>query len=478
MKKTLSLILSFALIVVFAAFPGEAKILHQCHCCGGDGIYTCDAKDCKDGKLTCGRCNGTGQTEEKCGECGGTGKCRLCQGTGKRLGDDTIDCDHCHGTGKCQGGPGWGACTNGYYYNKCSDCNGEGVVWHNNEWCKYARTHGGKCPICKGTGYEGDGVEGTPNDGVSNVPRAGDGIYYLNGSYSVFGGSSSGGKSSGGGSSQTGSSDTAPVTTQKNSNESGTNELLPEDKHTTLYLGTSAIDSDDFTGKTATGIIRYQEMTDDQKTVYDSLSDEKLDKLLVNVRDIISTGKVGQISDESQSSVDAFCQANGIKDFADANILAVSFDGHIEIGFPILVSVEVNPDLFDGSKPMHVFHIKEDGSIVQIPDENIAYVTSEQDGKIGRIEFYTDSFSDFLLSDVEGLVVPTHIETTSEKDSYITDGTAESFDSTLIFVIVAAFVLIVAAALVVFALKKRKTTDVIEEIPEPEAFEGESQDKA
>ena len=181
MKKTLSLILSFIMIVVFASFPAQAKIFHQCHCCGGDGIYTCDATDCKNGRITCGGCGGTGQTTEKCAECGGTGKCRMCNGTGKRLGDSTIACDNCKGTGQCQGGPGWGPCKQGYYYITCQDCKGEGTVWHNSEWCTYARNHGGKCPICKGTGYEGDGVEGTPNDGVSNVPRAGDGIYYLNG---------------------------------------------------------------------------------------------------------------------------------------------------------------------------------------------------------------------------------------------------------------------------------------------------------
>ena len=80
MKKTLSLILSLTLIAAFAAFPVEAKILNQCHYCGGDGIYTCDAVDCKDGKLPCGRCNGTGQTKEKCAECDGTGKCRFLDG--------------------------------------------------------------------------------------------------------------------------------------------------------------------------------------------------------------------------------------------------------------------------------------------------------------------------------------------------------------------------------------------------------------
>lgn len=221
--RVLTLTLAFAVLCGSFATTAYAKILYQCHCCGGDGIYTCDAVDCKDGKLPCGRCNSTGQTIEMCGDCNGTGKCRLCQGTGKRPGDDTIDCDNCNGTGQCQGGPGWGPCTQGQYYNQCPDCTGERVVWHNNEWCIYARNHDGQCPSCKGTGYEGEGGEGTPNDGVSNVPRAGDAIYYLNGSYAIYGGGYSGGEngSNGNETTSTPSENTTqpPATTDPGSSE-------------------------------------------------------------------------------------------------------------------------------------------------------------------------------------------------------------------------------------------------------------------
>ncbi|MBO4468240.1 MAG: hypothetical protein J5766_02955 [Clostridia bacterium] len=480
MKKVLSLILALALVFAVASFTAEAKVFHQFHCCGGDGIYTCDAKDCKGGRITCGRCNGTGQTTEKCADCGGTGKCRVCNGSGKRVGDNTIACDNCKGTGKCQGGPGWGPCTNGYYYNKCPDCGGEKVVWHNSEWCKYAREHGGKCPICKGTGYEGDGVEGTPNDGVSNVPHAGDGIYYLDGSYAVYGGGSSGGNSSGGNSSGGGPSKTDPSdndTAQKDNDTGENTKLLPEDKHTTIYLGTSSVDNGDFSGKTAIGIVRYQEMTDDQKAVYDGLSDEELNSLLVNVSDIIATAEVGKISKGSQGSVDAFCRANGINNLSDANLLPLSFDGHIEIGFPILVSVEVNPDFFDGSKPMHIFHIKEDGSIFQIPDESINWQTRQEDDRIVRIEFFTESFSDFLLSDAEGLVVTTDIETSSDKGPTVTNDDTKTSDRTIIFIIVGVFVLTAAAATTVFVLKKRKKLYSIDEMQGSEGSQGKPRDK-
>lgn len=49
MKKLIAFFISLTFIVTFASVPAEAKILHRCHHCGGDGIYTCDAVDCKDG---------------------------------------------------------------------------------------------------------------------------------------------------------------------------------------------------------------------------------------------------------------------------------------------------------------------------------------------------------------------------------------------------------------------------------------------
>ncbi len=62
MKKRIALLLSLVMIAAVASVPAAAKILHQCHGCGGDGVYTCDAVDCKNGKLTCGRCTPTGCT--------------------------------------------------------------------------------------------------------------------------------------------------------------------------------------------------------------------------------------------------------------------------------------------------------------------------------------------------------------------------------------------------------------------------------
>jgi len=427
MKKLLSTVLALVFILSFAMIPAEAKILHQCHVCYGTGTYKCDASDCVNGIIGCGRCNGSGTIEE----------------------------------GKT-----------------CPDCGGKGKREHDSEWCRYAVAHGGQCPVCKGTGYEGDSVEGTPNNGSSNRPQPGDGIYNLDGSYYVYGGGSSGGNSGGdnGGSS---SSDTTAATTKADDTPApvldpdiGKTDVkydpveLPDNRQATMYLGTPAIENDDFAGTTATGSVKYQDMSDSQKAVYDSIPDEDLAQILGNVQGIISTVKVGEAAAESQKSVDAFLSANNIKDFKDANILPISFDGHIEIGFPVQVSVEVGEDTFDGSKPIHVFHIKEDGSIIQIPDENVTWIARD-DGKISRVEFYTDSFSDFLLSDAEGLVAPETLDIETPDEPVITPGATEKSHSALKIVTIVIVALIAIGALVFFILKNRKTPDPIDEIKDP-----------
>ncbi len=402
MKKPISLIslvISLTLIVAFTAFPVEAKILHQCHCCGGDGIYTCDAVDCKDGKLPCGRCNSTGQTIEMCGDCNGTGKCRLCQGTGKRLGDDTIDCDNCNGTGQCQGGPGSGPCTQGRYYNQCPDCTGERVVWHNNEWCIYARNHDGQCPICKGTGYEGDGREGTPNDGVSNVPRAGDGIYYLNGSYAIYGGGYSG-EENGSNGNETASTSPENTTQPPATTDPGPGTdfppadmtLLPEDRNSDFDIPLS-----NEPDRTITSSVRVEtgKMTDEEQKYYAQLPEEELAQILTNVRTIVASAEPGRSDSKTDELLNSLASQNGYESLPEGRLFPLYFEGHQEIGFPVHVTVSVEKGLLDGGTDLYVYHIAEDGIIELLGKAE--YGTYE-DGTIESISFYTSSFSTFFTS--------------------------------------------------------------------------------
>ena len=123
-----------------------------------------------------------------------------------------------------------------------------------------------------------------------------------------------------------------------------------------------------------------------------------------------------------------------------------------------MVSVEVDPNRFDGSKAIHVFHIKEDGSVAQIPDEDVTGIASEGDGRISRVEFYTDSFSDFLLSDAEDLVVPAVTAPEVVEDLSAVSKDSEESSGAIIIAVIAVVILIPAAILAVVFLKKRKKT--------------------
>ena len=478
--RVLTFTLAFAVLCGSFATIAYAKILHQCHCCGGDGIYTCDAVDCKDGKHPCGRCNSTGQTIEMCGACNGTGKCRLCQGTGKRLGDDTIDCDNCNGTGQCQGGPGSGPCTQGQYYNQCPDCTGERVVWHNNEWCIYARNHDGQCPICKGTGYEGDGREGTPNDGVSNVPRAGDGIYYLNGSYAIYGGGYSGGENGSNGNetastspenttqppatTDPGSSETKPPQQNDNppdqseNNQPGTDfppadmTLLPEDRNSDFDIPLS-----NEPDRTITSSVRVEmgKMTDEEQKYYAGLPEEELAQILTNVCMIVASAEPGRSDSKTDELLNSLASQNGYESLPEGRLFPLYFEGHQEIGFPVRVTVSVEKGLLDGGADLFVYHIAEDGVIELLGKAE--YVTYE-DGTIESLSFFTSSFSTFFTSakelDTDISVVTGDSESTDAMGSTGENETPLRFWIVLFAVMTSVIAVVIVGTIVV--RKKRK----------------------
>lgn len=369
----------------------------------------------------CFRCNGAGKYT--CDDCKGRTTCRFCEGSG--VNDDGQPCQ------ACINNPG-----------VCARCGGSGME---------------TCPDCHGSGVDPNSPPET-TAATTAAPAA----------------------------TTAAPADTtaAPNDTPAPSGDYGKTDVsygavaLPGDRQSTMYLGTPGIDNDDYAGTTATGAVRYEEMTPEQQEVYNSIPDDQLAQILGNVQGIISTVKVGDTADESKPFVDAFMKENGIEKLDDANIIPITFDGHIEIGFPVQVSVEVEPGRFDGSKPLHVFHIAADGTITQIPDENVNWITKE-DGSVGRVEFYTDTFSDFLITDTEGLVIPKTADIAGPDEPVITPGATEKSNSAIKIIAIVAVVLIAIGALVFFLVKNRKTPDPIDEIKDPidEIPEPETEEK-
>ena len=361
----------------------------------------------------CPRCNGKGQYT--CDDCKGTTKCRFCNGSGTN--DDGQPCQ------ACINNPG-----------VCARCGGSGME---------------TCPDCKGTGVDPN----SPPETTTAAPAATTAAPATTTAASATETAAPENDTPAAAPGQYGKTDASFAAV-----------VLPSDRHTIMYLGTPGIENDDFAGTTATGVIRYEEMTPEQQAVYDSISDEELAQILGNVQGIISTVDY-DTADESKPAVEAFLAANKLEILDDANIIPITFDGHIDIGFPVQVSVEVDPGRFSGSKPLHVFHIAADGTITQIPDENVNWITKE-DGSVSRVEYYTDTFSDFLVTDTEGLVIPETGDIAVPNDDVTTIGATEKSGSPLKIVAIVIIALLVIAAIVFFVLKNKKAPAVVEDAAE------------
>jgi len=126
-----------------------------CPNCSGKGVVArqvtatqkvempCDNPQCQKGKVTCGVCNGTGQTADgaACKACHGTGKtdCPVCGGLGRirRLKQESWTehetCHVCNGRGMVE-------CylCHGEKERVCPTCKGDGVVWNTGKLAFFA----------------------------------------------------------------------------------------------------------------------------------------------------------------------------------------------------------------------------------------------------------------------------------------------------------------------------------------------------
>lgn len=485
MKKPLSLVgVILILVLAFSGFAitAQAKIFSECHTCGGKGKYVCDnpdcggkgtypcssrpdpnAKKCKNGYVTenCPQCHGSGDGGQ-CGNCHGTKKCVVCEGDGKQGDLNDRICNQCGGTGKCVTCGGNGRLTCSYckgkktITNKCPDCNGTGILKCTNQLCVWGRANGGKCKTCKGTGFEGDGVEGTPNDGVSNVPKKGDGIYRLDGSYYVYGGSNNNNNNNTTQKTNSGTSAAAAKTSSAVNGTTASTELLPG---AVSILPNDRISDFDIVANPDGGNQNYfarvevGKMNEQQRKLYESMPARELGNILGNVSKIVSTAKPGQADENAKSRINEVAKASGLDAPEDANIYPIAFQGHQYIGFPVAVTVSFNKGEVNGAGDTYIYHIKDDGTIEPL---GVAEKGTYEDGSVSQLTFYTTGFSSFFTASKE---LNTDIAPQNDPQDLKTIGADGNGINPVIYYIIAA-VTVAAAGLITFIILKNRKKKV------------------
>jgi len=139
-------------------------------------------------------------------------------------------------------------------------------------------------------------------------------------------------------------------------------------------------------------------MTEKEQANYAGLTDEELNKKLVNVQDILNSVRLGEFADDTKEIINDIAKLNGIDNLEDGKIFPLSFTGHENLGFPIAVTVRLEKGMLESDTDLFVYHILEDETIESLGK---AEYTTYDDGSVESITFYTTGFSSFFTSSKE-----------------------------------------------------------------------------
>lgn len=432
-RKKILIILLMSIILITISSSVQANLLSECNICKTSGKCTL----CNGTKTdTCPQCNGTGKSKcNQCNngyvschicngskiiacDCGGEPNCPNCSGTQKRT------CPQCNGNGKLQCNSCKGVGT-----TNCNGCSGKGY-----ENCQRCGGHG-KCDSCKGTGY----LSGN-NNGVNNVPKNGDTVELLNGKTIIWGGSKSSNTKTEANSTKTQSSN------QKTTSEKSNNQEQQENNENNYFI--SEDKSEINIGKNdqiANAFLNSNNMTEKEQEIIKNMPKEELEKIVQNLDTIISSVKLGEVSNESAETLKKVLEKNGHQNENDIKLCKLNFDGHISLDFPVKVSVNIDSNMFLEGDIIFTYHILEDGT-VEFLGEAQGYA---DDGKVTRIEFSTKGFSDFFLT-TEKLDLNLEEEPIVE----ITNQLQEQKEFNWMYVIIGAIIFVIILVIIIFIIKK------------------------
>lgn len=175
----------------------------------------------------------------------------------------------------------------------------------------------------------------------------------------------------------------------------GDTVIIPSDRNQDFEIpSTESINSIQSAGAR----VEIGKMTEKEQENYTRLTDEELNKKLVNVQSILQTVRPGEFAADTEELINDVAELNGIDTLEEAKIFPLSFEGHEDLGFPIAVTVRLEKGVLKGDSDLFVYHILEDRSIESLGK---AEYTTYDDGSVESITFYTTGFSSFFTSSKE-----------------------------------------------------------------------------
>lgn len=222
----------------------------------------------------------------------------------------------------------------------------------------------------------------------------------------------------------------------------GDTVIIPSDRNQDFEISSTESSNSE---QSASARVEVGKMTEKEQENYTGLTDEELNKKLVNVQDILNSVSIGEFADNTEEIVNDIAKLNGIDNLEDDKIFPLSFKGHENLGFPIAVTVRLEKGMLESDTDLFVYHILEDETIESLGK---AEYTRYDDGSVESITFYTTGFSSFFTSTTELSILDS---TTA------TEGSEQELDKdNYLWIWGVVIIAVVGGAIVCVALVKKK----------------------
>lgn len=218
--------------------------------------------------------------------------------------------------------------------------------------------------------------------------------------------------------------------------------IIPSDRNQDFEISSTESSNSE---QSASARVEVGKMTEKEQANYAGLTDEELNKKLVNVQDILNSVRLGEFADDTKEIINDIAKLNGIDNLEDGKIFPLSFTGHENLGFPIAVTVRLEKGMLESDTDLFVYHILEDETIESLGK---AEYTRYDDGSVESITFYTTGFSSFFTSTTELSILDS---TTA------TEGSEQELDKdNYLWIWGVVIIAVVGGAIVCVALAKKK----------------------